>query len=176
MTTRLKRDYTLFSKYRGSLDRVQGAERKPSSQPCSLKKASYPNKHPGLFYHSDQWTVDTSPANGLDSGCPTHFPLVPFIEFQSPAQRWVVSALLFCKHLTSIKYWPLALSGLRCPAYFMVLLEPIRRARLWYQESARCQRAHSWLGSFSETRIHPSNRNATRAFCGTLESIKMCCV
>lgn len=32
MTTHLKRDYTLLNKYRGSLGRVQGAERKP----CSL--------------------------------------------------------------------------------------------------------------------------------------------
>lgn len=56
----------------------------------------------------------------------------------------------------------------------MVLLEPIRRARLWFHDSAWCQRAHSKLVSFSDIHIYPSNRNATKVFCGTLESIKMC--
>lgn len=115
MTTHLKRD--LYPSQQRQRESGQRAERKPSSQQPSLKKASYPNKHPGL--------VTANPAKGLDSCCLLTSHMCHSLNSQRLAQRWVASALLFLKCMTSIKYWLLILSGLLCPAYFMVLLEPI---------------------------------------------------
>lgn len=159
MATHLKGDYILLSKHR------KGREQRGSPIPSSL-----PSIKPTLqintqgSYCRDQGTAD--PANS--SGCPLTSHSCHLLNSQSPAQRWVASTPLIHKSMTSLT--------IACPpCYFMVLLEPIWRARLWFHDPAWCQRAHSRLGSFSDIPIHPSNRNATKVFCGTLESIKMCC-
>lgn len=144
----------------------------------STQEAQFPDiliKTHGSSNIEPNRTGDTRPSKHVRLSLHSHCLIVPHISSsQSLAQRWVASAQLFCKCLTSIKYWLLTLSDLHL-AYFMVLPEPVQRAMLQYQEPAQCQRAHSWLGSFSDTHIQPSNRNATRAVCETLESIKMCC-